>query len=326
MRVFMVAARHGDDPPTGNAPNFCWLQPYIYVWLGLDGFFVNAYVHITFRYRMVRSARNLSVAGHADVTAILLVAGVGSRLDGPDHRPKVLLEFGGKTLLERHLLALRAHGIDNISLTVGYCQDAIRHEVARLGASEPVRFVYNPRYEEGSIVSLLAQKEILHGRSPILVMDGDVLYDKTMIARLLSARAENVLLVDRNIEPGDEPVKVCFRNDRIVDLRKKPDHAHDWRGESVGFFRFSAASAAALADRCAAYVEAGQTGLEYEEAIRDLILRDPERFAAVDISDLPWTEIDFADDVVRARAVILPRLESRAWHRPSSPTSAWTTP
>jgi choline kinase len=139
-------------------------------------------------------------------------------------------------------------------------------------------------------------------------MDGDVLYGDTMIARLLSGEAENVLLVDRAIEPGDEPVKICFRDGRIVDFRKKPEHPHDWYGESVGFFRFSPAMAAVLADGCAGYVERGQTGVEYEEAIRDAILQAPERFAAVDISGLPWTEIDFEADVLRARNVILPQL------------------
>ena len=37
--------------------------------------------------------------------------------------------------------------------------------------------------------------------------------------------------------------------------------------------------------------------MEYEEAIRDLILAHPDRFGAVDVSDLPWTEIDFEEDV-----------------------------
>ena len=48
--------------------------------------------------------------------------------------------------------------------------------------------------------------------------------------------------------------------------------------------------------------------LEYEEAIRDLILEGPQRFGAEDVGDLPWTEIDFPDDVVRAREIILPQL------------------
>jgi choline kinase len=142
-------------------------------------------------------------------------------------------------------------------------------------------------------------------------MDGDVLYDPAMIGRLLAAPAENVLLLDREIEPGDEPVKICLRGDRIVDLRKKPEHAHDWHGESVGFFRFSPATSRDLAQRCSDYVARGQTNLEYEEAIRDLILAEPDRFAFTEISDIPWTEIDFVEDVARARDIILPRLEAR---------------
>jgi choline kinase len=119
-----------------------------------------------------------------------------------------------------------------------------------------------------------------------------------------------VMLVDRNIEPGDEPVKICFRGDTIVDFRKRPEHAHDWHGESVGFFRFSPAMALALADRCDAHEGSGKPLPEYEEAIRDLILRDPKPFQACDVSDLPWTEIDFPEDLARARQVILPKLVS----------------
>lgn len=242
------------------------------------------------------------------VAAILLVAGVGRRLGGAANPPKVLLEFGGATLLERHLRALQGGGVETISLTVGHEEDAIRREVDRLGLGTQVRFVSNPRYREGSLVSLWAQRDLLRSGAAVLLMDGDVLYDQAMMSRLLRANGENILLVDRDIEPGDEPVKVCFQGGRIVDFRKKPEHAHDWHGESVGFFRFSASMAAALADRCEAYVARGETGVEYEEAIRDLILGEPERFAAVDISDLAWTEIDFDVDVARARQSILPQL------------------
>lgn len=242
------------------------------------------------------------------VVAILLVAGVGRRLGGTDNLPKVLLEFGGRTLLERHLDALRTGGVGLTSLTVGHGEDAIRREIGRLEATDRVRFVENPRYREGSLVSLWAQRALLRSGSTILLMDGDVLYDQAMMTRLLSANGENILLVDRDIEPGDEPVKICFRGERIVDFRKKPEHAHDWHGESVGFFRFSPSMAAALADRCEAYVDRGETGVEYEEAIRDLILAEPSRFSAQDVSDLAWTEIDFAGDVARARQNILPQL------------------
>ena len=240
-------------------------------------------------------------------SAIILAAGVGRRLGGDD-RPKILLEFGGRTLLARHLAALGHHGITRVDITVGHQRALIEAEVARLGWSGRVRFTENPRYREGSLVSLSVQAERLRAGQPVLLMDGDVLYDRRMLAPLVEEGGENLLLLDRNIEPGDEPVKICLRGETIVDFRKAPEHPHDRHGESVGFFRFSAGTAAALADRCDAYVAAGRTQVEYEEAIRDLILAEPARFRAVDITALPWTEIDFPEDVTRAREEILPQL------------------
>jgi choline kinase len=227
--------------------------------------------------------------------------------------PKVLLKFGGKSLLERHLTALDANNVRNVAITVGYRPDLIRAELKRLGVLDRVALVENPRYREGSIVSLAVQRAQLAAGKPVLLMDGDVLYDNRMLARLFQAAAENVLLFDQAIEPGDEPVKICLRNEVIVDFDKVPQLAHDRRGESVGFFRFSASMATALEERATAYVEGARANAEYEVAIRDLILAHPNRFGYEDISDLPWTEIDFESDVVRARQEILPRLQEIAY-------------
>ena len=242
--------------------------------------------------------------------AIILAAGVGRRLG--NEAPKVLLDFEGKTLLERHLAALHASGVGDIAVTVGHRGDLIRAELSRLGALDRVALVENPRYREGSIVSLAVQRTRLAAGRPVLLMDGDVLYDSRMIARLLQAAPENVLLFDQVIEPGEEPVKICLRGEIIVDFAKLPEHAHDRHGESVGFFRFSASMAMALGERATAYVEEGRAGAEYEAAMRDLILAYPDRFGYEDISDLPWTEIDFAADFARARQEILPRLQELA--------------
>ena len=243
--------------------------------------------------------------------AIILAAGIGHRIGLAE--PKVLLEFGGKTLLARHLAALRANGVRDIAITVGHRAELIRAELSRLGELHRVALVENPRYREGSIVSVAVQGLRLARGETVLLMDGDVLYDSRMIARLLAAAPENVLLFDQVIEPGDEPVKICLRGDVIVDFAKLPEHPHERRGESVGFFRFSASMATALAARAMAYVEDGRAGAEYEAAIRDLILAHPSRFGCEDISDLPWTELDFEADVVRARKEILPRLGEIAY-------------
>jgi choline kinase len=246
-----------------------------------------------------------SSIGSAKPVVILLAAGVGERLGGAHQGPKVLLEFGGRSLIERHLDALEANGVDDVVVTVG-------HEASRLQAEIGVRAgtVHNPDYRQGSLVSLWVQRERLRAGKPVLLMDGDVLCDSRMFERLLGAEGEAVMLVDRELEPGDEPVKVCFRDGVIVDFRKRPEHAHDWHGESVGFFKFSAEQAAALADACDAYIATGRRDVEYEEAIRDMLLANPSVFAHVDITDLPWTEIDFPEDVDKARRVVLPLLRN----------------
>jgi choline kinase len=243
-----------------------------------------------------------------DEIAIILAAGYGRRLSAAHDWPKVLLDFDGRTLLARRLETLEACGIETVSISVGYEADLVRAEVARLAPRMNVQFVENPRYREGSLLSLLVQHEILESGRPVLVMDGDVLHDRRMIERLFTSDREVVLLVDPELEPGDEPVKVCFRGETIVDFRKRPEFPHDRHGESVGFFRFAPAMAVRLSRQCAALADAGGGMLEYEEAIRDLILAEPERFGAQDVGDLPWTEIDFPEDVVKARDVILPQL------------------
>ena len=239
--------------------------------------------------------------------AIILAAGVGRRLgDGANAaRPKAMLEFGGSSLLARHVAHLRRAGVEAITIVVGHGAEAIR---LALGSAPGVSLVSNPDYREGSVVSLWAARDVLRGGTPVLLMDADVLYDGRLIDRLVGSGRPDCLLLDREIEPGDEPVKLCVRGGEIVDFRKRPTEPHDWHGESVGFFRFSPATAAELAGRVEAYVQGGRRGEEYEEPIRDMIMQAaPGRFGFEDISGLPWTEIDFPEDVVKAEA-LLPRL------------------
>jgi choline kinase len=252
----------------------------------------------------------LSVA--PQTTAIILAAGRGRRLGREHEAPKVLLEFAGMSLLGRHLAALQRHGIDRISITVGYQEAAIIAELRRLGLLERVHLVRNPDFTRGSLLSLAVQDADLRSGRRILLMDGDVLYDDRMITALLEAPGENILLLDREIEPGDEPVKICFRGEAIVDFRKLPERPHDRYGESVGFFRLSAEMAGSLAACCGKHVGLGHVDLEYEEALRDLILAEPGRFAAQDVTGLPWIEIDFPADVARARDDVLQKLLPQA--------------
>ena len=169
--------------------------------------------------------------------AIILAAGVGRRLTSWQG-PKVLLPFDGKTLLERHIAMLEANGVTDVAITVGFGAEAIKREIERISPACQIYLVNNPDHHLGSMVSLWCQRDRLRSGRSLLLMDGDVLYGSSMIPRLIAADPENCLLVDREIEPGDEPVKICFSSGEIVDFRKLPVHEYEWFGEVSRLFSF----------------------------------------------------------------------------------------
>ena len=235
--------------------------------------------------------------------ATILAAGRGRRLGAFADYPKVLLQFGGMSLLERHLAVLRASGVDDVGLVVGFNASAIEKELARLGETS-VSLIHNPRFQEGSILSFWEARARLTDTAPAILMDGDVIYDTRLMRQLIDAPLDNCLLMDRNIEPGDEPVKLCIREGRIVDFHKRPTEAHDWHGESVGFFRLAPAEMGKILTAAERLIADGGAGLEYEEAIRLAMQAEPDRFGFADVSGLPWTEIDFPEDVEKANQLL----------------------
>lgn len=267
--------------------------------------------------RRGRRSRSKSTRGHearrerltSDMKALILAAGVGQRLG--QNRPKCLLDVGGRTLLERHLLFLRAMGVSGIYVAVGFRAEEVQAEIARIRAERWTRTVFNPDFRLGSLLSLWALQEQLRSGDDLVLMDADVLYTPAILERLMRSPIANCFLLDRSFEPGDEPVKLCVRDSRLVEFRKEIEGGleYDYCGESVGFFRLSAPMAGRLAAAVEGYLARGCRDVPYEDAIRDLLLDDPAAFGFEDITGDPWIEIDFPEDLRRAREEVLPSIE-----------------
>jgi choline kinase len=246
--------------------------------------------------------------------AIILAAGRGTRLkqSDPEHAPKVLLEFGGHSLLERHLRLLRETGVEEIVLALGFRSHLVEDAIDRLGWRPRPSIVLNPGFDLGSVLTVHAAADALTQGGDVLLMDADVLYDGR-IAKALTAgeRPVNRVLIDRHFEPGDEPVKVCVRQGLPVELRKQvaPGLQYDTIGESVGFFRFEEAAARRFAAIVAGYVDNARAHLPHEEAVRDFLLEQRHPVEIADVTGAPWIEIDFQVDVDRAARDIMPLLE-----------------
>jgi choline kinase len=244
--------------------------------------------------------------------AIILAAGLGLRLQQPPEQqfPKCLLRFQGMTLLERHLRALRAAGVDEVELALGFQPESIQAELDRIDWRPRPRTVVNPRYDLGSVLTVHTMADALTRGGDVLLMDADVLYDEAILRALVAGSNVDRLLIDRDFESGDEPVKLCLKDGAPVELRKQlaVGLQYDTIGESVGFFRFREETARRLAEIVAGYVASGRQNMPHEEAVRDLLLEGGRRYDVADVTGLPWIEIDFPGDVARAETEVLPRL------------------
>ena len=237
--------------------------------------------------------------------AVMLAAGVGRRL--AIEEPKVLLRFGGRTLLERHLAILSALGVNDAVIGIGHEALAIERALEALGQTD-VSTIYNPDYEQGSIVTLWRVRAALTAGGPVLLMDGDVLYDRRVLEPLAETHHADCLLVDRAFEPGDEPVKVGVVDGAPADFGKTIDPALDAYGESVGFFRLSERTANTLVETAGRMIEEGGSERPMEDAIAAILRAASPPFGLEDVTGLPWIEIDFPEDVARAETEILPKL------------------
>jgi choline kinase len=247
--------------------------------------------------------------------AIILAAGLGLRLQQQPNEqfPKCLLRFEGATLLERHLRLLEAAGVTDVVLALGFRPELVDAELKRIGWRHPVRTVLNPRFDLGSVLTVHCVADALTRGGDVLLMDADVLYDERVLAPLVAGKAPaNRLLIDRDFEIGDEPVKLCLRDGVPVELRKQlaVGLQYDTIGESVGFFRFDETTAQRFVQIVAGYVDSGRANLPHEEAVRDLLLERGADFHTADVTGAPWIEIDFPNDVARASQQVLPQLRA----------------
>ncbi|GJQ54213.1 MAG TPA: phosphocholine cytidylyltransferase family protein [Verrucomicrobiota bacterium] len=245
--------------------------------------------------------------------AFIYAAGIGLRLQSAfGARPKILLEFGGQTLLERHLRHLHAVGVTRLTLVTGYQHQQIAALLPDLAARYPIaiRQLINPDFTEGSVLSFATSLPVLQTLAPTaraLLMDGDVLYPTGFLRQLLAAPARTALLIDREYSTADDdPVLVPVTHGRPFDFVKKWSGSAEQVGESIGFFKVAGADLPeliALTQR----MSATNRQASYDDVLRQLV--QAGRFGHVDVTGLPWTEIDFPADVERARAEVLPAIE-----------------
>ncbi len=230
--------------------------------------------------------------------ALILAAGEGSRLDDHLGRPKCLREVGDVPLLHHQLAALAAVDVLDVLVVVGYKQARVRDSVGSWA-----RFVTNERYAEtNSMYSFLLGERALD--EDLLVMNSDIFCDPRMFQVPLAADGD-ALLYDSSSGDEEEQMKVHVRDGALVEMSKTlpPGRVS---GENVGILRLSRETAESAAAAAAALIAAGHERGWLAEAINFAAADHP--ITCLDIVGWPWVEIDFPEDLARAREEVFPRV------------------
>jgi len=126
------------------------------------------------------------------------------------------------------------------------------------------------------------------------------------------------LLIDREDSTADDdPVLVPLVAGRPVDFRKQWVGQADGVGESIGFFVVAPEDFAALSEATLARIVGRGRRDSYDEVLRALVVAG--RFGAVDVTGLPWTEIDFPEDMERALSEVLPKIAALSCEKNREP-------
>jgi len=232
--------------------------------------------------------------------AIILSAGQGSRLGHMvDDRPKCLIEFNGRTLLDRQLDTLEANGVDEAVVVTGFHDELVNEAIGLRTGGPAVRTIFNPFYKVADNTgSLYMAREELSG--DCLVWNGDTLVSNGLMSCVLgNGRPGICVTIDRKDSYDEDDMKVVEKGGRLKAIGKRLDLG-TVNAESIGLLAFRAGGA----ER---FCEAIERAMRTPEGTTIWYLRVIHQLAqgsevwTLDIEGEEWGEVDFPADVDAAR-------------------------
>jgi L-glutamine-phosphate cytidylyltransferase len=174
--------------------------------------------------------------------ALILAAGRGSRLGAlTNDRPKCLVEFAKKTLIERQISALRLGGATSIGVVRGYCGASI--------ALSGVTYFDNTRWSDTNMVASLETAAAWLKTEPIVVSYADIFYRHELVRELVAATSPLVIAYDRQWRSlwsrrFADPLADAetFRIDSegmLLEIGRKTNNFADIEGQYMGLLKFT---------------------------------------------------------------------------------------
>jgi len=172
---------------------------------------------------------------------LIVAAGLGSRLKShTENNPKCMLDFGGKTLLQRQLYSYKTNGIEDVSLIRGYKKNKINYK--------GIKYFDNYDYKNNNILnSIFYGEEVINGN--IIISYSDILFEPFVVKRAMESDHDISVVVDvdwrdyyvgRKDHPLSEAENVIFNsNNEVIKIGKIASEKEEVHGEFIGMIKLN---------------------------------------------------------------------------------------
>jgi HAD superfamily hydrolase (TIGR01450 family) len=234
--------------------------------------------------------------------AIILAAGSGTRLHPlTQSKPKCMVRVNGRTIVEHQTQALLDAGVEKVTIVSGFRGRELQEFIEMRFDNDPrIDFVENAEYDQtNNMYSLYLCRDAI-GDEGFLLLNGDVVFEPSIIADLIAHGGSAVCVDAGRFEEESMKVVLSDATSTLCRISKTitPDEAF---GCSIDVYRFDSAGAAALWREAARIIESeGRRNQWTEVALDQLASTGGIAMTAFDIRGRKWWEIDTMEDLQQA--------------------------
>ncbi|MDR1561008.1 MAG: phosphocholine cytidylyltransferase family protein, partial [Holosporaceae bacterium] len=178
--------------------------------------------------------------------AVILAAGQGTRLRPlTNDRPKCMVEFHGKPIIDYVVETMRYLKIQNINVVTGYQHHVLEKHLLKY---ENISLYHNENYSSTNMLYSLwrAKPEF---NDDVIISYSDIIYSKDILQKLINSPFDISIIIDKNwLELWslrmDDPLQdaeslILDENENILEIGKKVHSYDKIQGQYIGLIKFS---------------------------------------------------------------------------------------
>lgn len=232
--------------------------------------------------------------------AIILSAGQGSRLlPLTADRPKCLIEFSGRSLIDWQIEMLARGGVREFHVVTGFMTEMVEAELNRIARSDiAIHVHFNPFFKVAdNLGSCWIARDAMDGE--FLILNGDTLISEEIVRTVQSASGWPVsVTVDVKPIYDADDMKVSCTGNRLLAIGKTLSAAQT-NAESIGFLAFRGEGGSMFRDTVRAVMRTPAGVENWYLKIIDM-LAPSGKVGTCPITGMAWAEVDFLNDVETA--------------------------